>query len=306
MVLFATPDFGASGCVVLLFPLAGGILCGLISIAVCLTCPRSRLGFRLGMLSVIWGVVLPLLCFCLAGRELAAIAYPILASPILPGLLGIGLSRLPAGLGLRIARVGGVLVFATAVLLIIQHWYGSARAGQEMMRLLDGKGQGMITSMRIDGGQRRVTCTDRAVCDYITNSVRKAIRGRGTELALGASYAFTFQLDSGSLYYVECACVFDKGFSLSIPEAHSPEAGWMTHQVDFPEPIPERLQQIWQFLHRSDTKVLGTIMTVEEGSLVRLDYDRRLDLERRNEPDSNGQHERTGPVRNLVSAWEDR
>jgi hypothetical protein len=69
---------------------------------------------------------------------------------------------------------------------------------------------------------------------------------------------------------------------MSIPEANPPEAGWPTHEVDFPEPVPDRVQQIWDLLHRADNKVFGMVMTVEDGKPVRLQYDRSLDIEGRN------------------------
>lgn len=270
MILFATPDFGASGVIVLFIPVAAGVFCGIISIALSLSVPGSSLGFRWGLGTVIWGVVWPLLCFCLAGKHLLAVAYLLFGLPILPGLLGIGLSRLKLGLGLQAARGVGVFVAIAVVILGSWHWHTSFVAGREMMGLLDGKPQPTISSFQIDYGQQRVICTDKAVCGYVADSMRKAIRGRGPDLAHGGSGAFTFCFGSGSSYYVECAYIFDKGFSVSIPEAEPPEAGWMTHEVDFAE-MPDRLQQIWHFLNRADSKVLGRVMTVEDGSPVRLD-----------------------------------
>jgi hypothetical protein len=282
MVLFATPDFGASGVIVLFIPVAAGVFCGIISIALSLSAPGSSLGFRCGLGTVIWGLVWPLLCFCLAGRHLLGVAYLVFALPILPGLLGIGLSRLKPGLGFQAARGIGVLVAITLVVVGMWHWHTSFVAGREMMGFLDGKSQPKISNFQIDYGQQRVICTDKAVCGYLADAMKKAIRGRGPDLALGGSGAFTFRFDSGSSYYIECAYIFDKGFSISIPEANPPEAGWPTHEVDFPEPVPDRVQKIWDFLHRPDNKVFGMVMTVEDGSPVRLEYDRSLDIEGRN------------------------
>ena len=282
MILFATPDFGASGVIVLFFPVAAGVLCGIVSIALSLSFPGSSLGYRWGLGTVIWGAVWPLLCFCLVGRGLVAEAYLLFAAPIVPGMLGIALCRLKPGLGLYAARTIGLFVVVAVVVFVSWHWWANATAGREMMNLLDGKPQPKISGFHIDYQQRRVICTDKTVCEYIAQSMKKAVRGRGTELNLGASYSFTFYFGSGSIYYVECACVFDKGFSISIPEANPPEAGWMTHEVDFSEPVPDRVQRMWAFLNRSDTKVLGMVMTVEDVGQIRFRYDRSLDLEGRN------------------------
>jgi hypothetical protein len=141
-----------------------------------------------------------------------------------------------------------------------------------------------ISEFRIELQQRVAICKDKSVCAYLAKSLRKAKRGYGTDLSLGFSYSFTFRFVSGDEYCAREACVFDKGFSMSIPEANPPppEAGWVTHQVDFLDPIPERLREIWKFLRDPHDRVYGSVMIVEDGKHIRVEYDRQLDLEGRN------------------------
>jgi hypothetical protein len=280
--LFAQMFPGMEWIPVMSLLLWGSILCGSVSIGASLCCPKSSFGFRTGILTIIIGVMSPPLFFCLTGNNLTKYAYLYLASPIVPGLLGVGLSRLPAGKVLWLARIAGILTAITGILTLGHYFCTTSISGQQIMELLGGSKKIGITCVSIEHQQRRVICTDIGVCDYFAESLRKARRGRGPELASGTSYSFTFHFNSGSEYCVEEACVFDKGFSLSIPEADPPEAGWMTHQVNFLDPIPDRLGQIWSFLDQRWEEVAGSVMVVEEGCHVRIEYDRQLDREGRN------------------------
>ena len=53
----------------------------------------------------------------------------------------------------------------------------------------------------------------------------------------------------------------------------------MTHEVSFLTPLPERLAQIWKVLDEPWEKVAGSVMIVEEGKPVRIEYDRQLNVE---------------------------
>lgn len=263
----------------------GALVCGAISIGASVLFTNSRFGFRCGILAVVIGVLSPPLFFCLTASGMLWHAYAVLASPALPGVLGVWLSR-TRGRTLGIARILIVSVTIAGAAALAYQSRANAIAGQQMMALLSGNEQVEIVSFRVEHQQRRVICADRVVCDHVARSLRGAISDSdpGGRLRLGASYSFTFQFNSGSRYRAAEACVFDGGFSASIPEANPFHDAVMTHEVHFQEPMPERLRQIWGFLHEPWEKVAGSVMIVEDGCPVRIEYDRRLDAEGRHAP----------------------
>jgi hypothetical protein len=259
----------------------GGILCAVISIGASVLFTNSRFAFGLGAFAVAIGVLSPLAFLCLTANRMFWYAYVFLASPALAGAMGLWLSR-ARGRTLRTARILIVGLALAGAVTAGYRLHANAVAGQQMLGLLRGSEQVEIAQFEIEHQQRRVICTDKAVCDHIAKSMRDAIEYPGAPLRLGVSYSFTFRFISGSRYGVQEACVFDGGFSASIPEANPFCEPVMTHQVAFREPIPKRLREIWVFLREPWEKVAGSVMIVEEPRPVRIEYDRRLDLEGRN------------------------
>jgi hypothetical protein len=259
----------------------GGHSCGAVSIVTSVLLSKSRFALYCGLVAVVVGFLSPPLLWILAGGHLRPSGYLLLASPILPGVVGAGLSQMPKGIWLWLARTGVAILAVLAVVLGGRHWYATSLAAHEMLSLLGGSEAVEIVSVTIGYQGRAVVCDDRSVCRHLARSLRRAKQGRGTEIRLGPAYCLEFQFLSGNKYRVGDACVFDKGFSISVPEGDPPppEPGWMTHQVNLLEPFPERLQQIWAFLCDKRETAYGWRMIVDERKPIRMQYDERLHVQ---------------------------
>jgi len=240
---------------------------GIIAVGANLWRPASRMGFVSGAVACTIGLLSPGLVF-IAGGQVVPSVYLLLLTPVLPGMLGLALSRVRPGAVLCVARGIGIAVAVTAMSAGGYYAYVRHLGSRDMIALLAGSEQVQIVGFSIEGQGQRVECTDRALCDYLAGCLRK-----GTQhfIEVGDKpYSFTFDFASGGRYHVTVGHVIEHGLILSIPEANPGEYGWPTHKVIFCQPVPERIEMIWAFLYQGAPKADGRVMRVREGCAPRI------------------------------------
>ena len=163
----------------------GGIGCGAVSMLASVILTKSRFAFRCGLVAVVIGVLSPPLLWILTGSHLSLHGYSLLASPILPGLLGVGLSKIPSGIWLWLARAVLVVTIIVGAILGGRNWYAGSVAARDMLNLVHGSREVEIAEFSIEYQQRKVICDDMAVCRHLAASLRKAKQGRGIDLTIG-------------------------------------------------------------------------------------------------------------------------
>ena len=119
------------------------------------------------------------------GEPFSLHGYSLLASPILPGLLGVGLSKIPSGIWLWLARAVLVVTIIVGAILGGRNWYAGSVAARDMLNLVHGSREVEIAEFSIEYQQRKVICDDMAVCRHLAASLRKAKQGRGIDLTIG-------------------------------------------------------------------------------------------------------------------------
>jgi len=135
-----------------------------------------------------------------------------------------------------------------------------------MMALLKGSSDISLTGFTIQGQQRRVVCRDSEVCRFLTACLRHS---EGSSY-YGSRYRILFDLSTGRNYDAMNSFAGENGLTLSIPEANPSEYGLSTHGVSFPEPVPDKLKQLWAFLDERDENVRGTVLTLDsQGNFTR-------------------------------------
>jgi len=280
MVLLAQNFPGMQWIPLFWFLCFGGIAVGLLACVGSLFFPRSGIGSTTGRAAVGWGICTSVLMTILLHGKLYWWAILCFAIPVILGLIALWIRKLKESSNLKIGRLvtGGILGLLLAVGLFF--WGRSLVAGMQMIQLLGGSESIRVVEFEIDGQQRRVICRDRKHCDYMTGAMRKA----KAEMATGGmSYSLRFKFSSGLWYTVVNGCVAPKGLTPSIPEAYPPEVGMSTHSIMLQEPIPATIQEAWSFLWNEPCEnVAGRVMVIEEGDIVRWEYDPVLDREKRN------------------------
>ena len=118
--------------------ICSGLFCGGASILTTVVVSKSRFACRYGLLAVAVGFLAPPFIWILAGTHLSPYGYFLLASPIFPGSLGIGLSRIPGGFWLRLARTVIVLTAILAAMLGGRNWRAESIADRQLLDLLRG------------------------------------------------------------------------------------------------------------------------------------------------------------------------
>ena len=115
-----------------------GLFCGTASLLMGVLVSKSRLAFCCGLIALASGFLSPALIWILAGRHLSPHGYLLLASPLLPGLLGVGLSQIPSGIWLRRARTAIVMTAIVAAILGGRNWYAEPVADRNLLDSLHG------------------------------------------------------------------------------------------------------------------------------------------------------------------------
>lgn len=276
MVLLAQNFPGMQWIPLFWFLFFGGIAVGLLACVGSLFFPRSGIGSTTGRAAVGWGICASALMTILLHGKLYWWGILCFAIPVILGLIALWIRKLKESPNLKIGRLvtGGILGLLLAIGLFL--WGRSFIVGMQMMQLLGGSESIQVVEFEIYGQQRKVICRDRKLCGSLTHAFRKAETGLG---AGGSPYSSRFKFSSGLWYTVINGGVFEKGLTPSIPEAHPFELGMSTHFITLQDPIPERIQEMWSFLlDEPHESAEGKVMVVEEGDVVRWEYDPTLDL----------------------------
>jgi len=239
---------------------------GVLSLCLVLFLPDSKLGRQCARWTIWLGLASPLLFAFLTGSHLLPIGYYILASPLLVGLLAYLLSEPHVRPFLRYFRVVFLIIAALSIAIFSYNLTTNTLAGRDMMALLKGSSDISLTGFTIQGQQRRVVCRDSEVCRFLTACLRHS---EGSSY-YGSRYRILFDLSTGRNYDAMNSFAGENGLTLSIPEANPSEYGLSTHGVSFPEPVPDKLKQLWAFLDERDENVRGTVLTLDsQGNFTR-------------------------------------
>jgi hypothetical protein len=148
------------------------------------------------------------------------------------------------------------------------HWLGE----KKMVALLDGNQSINITRLEINFQQRRLFCTDTDVLRYLKEILAKHPRGMSN--TGGGSYEGIFTFANGG-QFKGALSIGTNGFYISIPSQAAEEA-FPTHCVLLIEPVPEKVQQIFNFLNEPYQKIAGTVLILEEGKSIYTRHDESL------------------------------
>ncbi len=279
-MIFAQMMPGMEWIPLILLTMAVNGLCGLVSLYGSLFFPQSKCGFRAGWASVIIGAVSFLFFLLVIGGNLTPVGYSLISAPSTAGVLGLlvyGARRSRAFPWLRIGISAVTILIAG---LLLRWWRIDRIADEEMVAIVSGSERVAIVGFRVEGQQRLVDCTDGAICDYLTEALRKAQRGelldvgKGLDFGGAGVHTFTFRFASGHMRNVRTD-PYKNGLVLSVDPW---EPGWPTHEVAFSEPIPDGLRQILAFLGRKCEDAAGEVLIVEEARPPATYYDQRLNL----------------------------
>lgn len=256
----------------LVFLFFGGLAVGVAAIGVSLFRPRSQMARNTSLITVLWGVLSPLLVSILPNANLHEYDLFYFAGPIVVGLFAFWISRWKWKLPIRTGRILYVAIVGGAILTGGYLWGRSVIAGGQMMAILNGSESVRITEFRILNRSRGVMrevicCRDQALCEYLTTM----LRGKNKPGQPRRSPAiFSFRFSSGLTYTVENGYLHENGWSASIPEGNPADVGMTTHSRGFPTPPPPRFQEIWNFAWGYRVEgAKGSRMVIEEGDQVR-------------------------------------
>jgi hypothetical protein len=287
IMIFAANMPGMEWIPVILVSMSVNGLCGLASVFASLFFPRSMFGYRAGLASLLIGALSVPVFLCVIGRHLYPVGYVFIAAPSLLGGLGLMVYATRRSRALPWLRIGISAITLVILGVLFRCWYIARAAEQEMLALVSGNERAAIVAFEIDGQQRLVECTDRAVCEYLTVATRQARRGKLTDLGKGLKwggagvYTFALRFASGYTFNVVRTDPYKNGLVLSVDPV---ELGWPTHEVRFPDPIPERLTQILEFLGKKCEDVAGEVLILADGQPPTYYYYERLSACRRAPP----------------------
>ena len=128
--------------------ICSGFFLGAASILTSILVLKSRCAICFGLLAVAFGFLSPPLIWVLAGKQLSPHGYLFLACPILPGLLGVGLSQTAIGIWLRLARIA--IAMTAIVGAILGDWYAESITAPDLIDVLHGSKKVDIAEFSIE------------------------------------------------------------------------------------------------------------------------------------------------------------
>lgn len=160
-----------------------------------------------------------------------------------------------------------VIGLVVSEIFFILYFHSRQEANARLLNRLNAASDGSIVRMRFLGQRREVIVTEKAILDYIALAV--ATQRSPKTISGGVSYETHLSFRDGSDSVVTFYIIQDdKNVQIGYPiEWHS---DYRIEQVRLPEPLPDRLSAILDFLRADPSEAAGWALVVDENGVRKV------------------------------------
>jgi hypothetical protein len=144
---------------------------------------------------------------------------------------------------------------------------GTSQGERQLRTMLSGDESIRFSRLVIQGQQRQVLCSDPAVLRYVERCSRGHIPCP-KDRVMGWSYHVILEFQNGG--YTDLWGTFNDNIfdtHVGVPR----DVGWPTHYIPFPEPMPERMKQILDYIAVPHERLGGRKLVVDPDGVKLLD-----------------------------------
>ena len=160
-----------------------------------------------------------------------------------------------------------VIGLVISEIFFILYFHSRQEANARLLNRLNAASEGSIVRMRFLGQRREVIVTERAILDYIALAV--ATQRRPNTISGGVSYDAHLKYRDGSdsvvAFYITQD---DKNIQIGYPIGW--DSDYRFEEVHLPEPLPDDLVKILDFLRADPGEAAGWALVVDESGVRKV------------------------------------